>query len=179
MCDWIENTTVAAHLQLSQFLVVSGELLLYIVLLFPSCQLLLWLSFTKSVRYFLGWTLSSSCTLNITHLFVSVVGNCSKSKPCQPPSLHLLLGLGRGWLVYAWGCLLSVTGPSAATGCQRPAEADTRLIQRWRWSQRARCLMEQCLPVIDVPVFVLFRALSCQLLCSLSHQPPSGHVLYS
>lgn len=59
-------------------------------------------AFTQSVRYFLWWDLSpapsSSCALYIAHLFVYVVGNCSKSK-CHMRSWASSPSFG--WLVYS------------------------------------------------------------------------------
>lgn len=72
-------------------------------------------SFTQSVRYS-SWCVpsASSCSLNIAHLFVNVVGNCSKSNPGPLPLTSASLGVRR------------VAGLSAATTCQPPVWLLTR-----------------------------------------------------
>lgn len=93
-------------------------------------------AFTQSVRYS-SWCVpsssssASSCSLNIAHLFVNVVGNCSKSNPGPLPFISASLGVRRG----------RVAGLSAATACQPPVQAaDTLLLQLWRCAQRTRWL---------------------------------------
>lgn len=81
----------------------AGVIVCYIVV---TRQLPLQPALTQSARYFPWWDLSSSspfssCAPNIAHLFVYVVGNCSKSKPGLLP-------------------LVLVAGLSAATTCQLP-----------------------------------------------------------